>query len=66
MLRIALLLTCALLGLISPLASAASPTFPDAQASDPAKLQWMVGAPPPADRTVRFEDGSYFRFPAMR
>ncbi|MBK5351826.1 serine hydrolase [Pseudomonas sp. TH41] len=44
----------------------ASTTFPDAAASDPAKLGWMVGSPPPADRTVRFEDGSYFRFPAMR
>ncbi|WP_255368975.1 serine hydrolase [Polaromonas sp. OV174] len=26
----------------------------------------MVGAPPPADRILRFEDGSYFQFPAMR
>lgn len=41
-------------------------TFPDADASDPAKLGWMVGSPPPAVRTVRFEDGSYFQFPAMR
>jgi hypothetical protein len=41
-------------------------TFPDADASDPAKLGWMVGSPPPADRIIRFEDGSYFRFPAMR
>ena len=48
-------------------AQAAAPTtFPDAAASDPAKLGWMVGAPPPADRTVRFDDGSYFNFPAMR
>ncbi len=52
---------------VSSLASAAiSTTFPDAQASDPAKLGWMVGSPPPPDRTVRFEDGSYFQFPAMR
>ncbi len=52
---------------ISPLATAATPTtFSDANASDPAKLGWMVGSPPPADRTVRFEDGSYFQFPAMR
>ncbi|MNU81007.1 6-aminohexanoate-dimer hydrolase [compost metagenome] len=43
-----------------------STTFPDAAASDPATLGWMVGSPPPADRTVRFEDGSYFQFPAMR
>ncbi|MGH8408469.1 MAG: 6-aminohexanoate hydrolase, partial [Pseudomonas sp.] len=64
MLRFTPLMACALLGLTSPLAGAATPTFADAQASDPARLQWMVGAPPPADRTVRFEDGSYFRFPA--
>ena len=44
----------------------ASGAAPDAAASDPAQLGWMVGAPPPADRTVRFDDGSYFEFPAMR
>ncbi|KIH82526.1 serine hydrolase domain-containing protein [Pseudomonas batumici] len=43
-----------------------APVFPDADASDPAKLGWMIGAPPPADRILRFEDGSYFRFPALR
>ena len=48
-------------------AHAATPgTQPDAAASDPAAMGWMVGAPPPADRTVRFDDGSYFEFPAMR
>ncbi|MCQ4246168.1 beta-lactamase family protein [Pseudomonas stutzeri] len=48
-------------------AQASEPThFPDAQASDPATLGWMVGSPPPADRILRFEDGSYFRFPQMR
>ncbi|WP_373888439.1 serine hydrolase domain-containing protein [Massilia sp. 9I] len=26
----------------------------------------MVGSPPPLDRILRFEDGSYFRFPALR
>lgn len=40
--------------------------FPDAIESDPAKLGWMVGSPPRPDRIVRFDDGSYFRFPAMR
>lgn len=40
--------------------------FPDAQASDPAKLGWMVGSPPPPDRIVRFDDGSFWNFPAMR
>ncbi|MFJ2362423.1 serine hydrolase domain-containing protein [Pseudomonas sp. NPDC087697] len=40
--------------------------IPDATASDPAKLGWMVGSPPPANRIIRFEDGSYFKFPALR
>ena len=39
---------------------------PDAAASDPAALGWMTGSPPAPERTLRFEDGSYFRFPAMR
>jgi len=43
-----------------------SSPVPDAVASDPVRLGWMVGSPPPADRTLRFDDGSYFRFPAMR
>ncbi|WP_421954013.1 serine hydrolase domain-containing protein [Polaromonas sp.] len=38
----------------------------DAVASDPAKLGWMVGSPPPANRILRFDDGSYFQFPALR
>jgi len=38
----------------------------DAAASDPAALGWMVGSPPPEQKIVRFEDGSYFRFPALR
>lgn len=64
--RILPLMTGALLGLSTTVANAAEAGFPDAQASDPARLQWMVGAPPPPERTLRFEDGSYFRFPAMR
>ncbi len=47
-------------------AGAADATYPDAAASDPATLGWMTGSPPPPDRTLRFDDGSYFRFPAMR
>jgi len=39
---------------------------PDGIASDPARLGWMVGSPPPPDRILRFEDGSYFTFPALR
>ena len=43
-----------------------TPEYLDAAASDPAKLGWMVGFPPPPDRRIRFDDGSYFRFPAWR
>lgn len=57
-------LAAVLMSMASLLATAS--TYPDANASDPATLGWMVGSPPPADRTVRFEDGSYFQFPAMR
>ena len=42
------------------------PTFPDAQASDPVTLGWMVGSPPPADKVIRFSDGSFYRFPQLR
>lgn len=41
-------------------------SFPDAIVSDPEKLGWMKGSPPPPDRIIRFDDGSYFRFPAWR
>jgi len=42
------------------------PKLPDASASDPAKLGWMVGSPPPADRVIRFADGSGYKFPQLR
>ena len=38
----------------------------DAASSDPATLQWMVGSPPPADKLIRFADGSAFQFPRTR
>jgi CubicO group peptidase (beta-lactamase class C family) len=64
--RHAVVLAC----LVASAAHAATATdasaFPDAAASDPATLGWMTGSPPPADRTLRFDDGSYFQFPAMR
>ncbi len=47
-------------------AQATPPALPDAQASDPAALGWMVGSPPPADRVIRFADGSSYRFPQLR
>ncbi len=38
----------------------------DARASDPAAMRWMVGSPPPADKIIRFSDGSSSRFPETR
>jgi CubicO group peptidase (beta-lactamase class C family) len=40
--------------------------WPSAADSDPAALGWMVGSPPPEDRIVRFDDGSFHLFPAWR
>jgi len=50
----------------NPMKKNTTPSVPDALESDPVKLGWMMGSPPPPDRILRFEDGSYFRFPAMR
>ena len=49
----------------SPAPTPAAP-LPDARASDPAALGWMVGTPPPLERQIRWQDGSYYRFPQLR
>ena len=54
--------------LVSP-ASAAQAPAPhalDARASDPVTMGWMVGAPPPPDKVIRFSDSSWFQFPQTR
>jgi CubicO group peptidase (beta-lactamase class C family) len=50
----------------APAAAAAAPSFADARASDPVSLGWMTGAPPPPERQIRFDDGSFLRFPMWR
>jgi len=52
--------------LASGLAFAQMPTFPDAASTDPVKLGIMKGSPPPADKVVRFADGSAYKFPNTR
>ncbi|MEK8051783.1 serine hydrolase [Ideonella sp. DXS22W] len=47
-------------------AQAQAPALPSAEQTDPAKLGWMVGSPPPPDKVIRFEDGSGYRFPQLR
>ncbi|MBL8352217.1 MAG: serine hydrolase [Burkholderiaceae bacterium] len=50
----------------APLALVQASRPPDAIASCPARLGWMVGSPPPPERQIRFADGSAYRFPQLR
>ena len=34
--------------------------------SDPQKLEWMTGFPPPPEMAVTFADGSFRQFPQLR
>ncbi len=40
--------------------------YPDALSSDPNSLGWMRGAPPPANRRIRFVDDRFLGFPQLR
>jgi CubicO group peptidase (beta-lactamase class C family) len=44
----------------------AQSTTLDAQASDPVVLGWMIGAPPPPDKTISYSSGQFFHFPESR
>lgn len=43
-----------------------APSVADAAATDPAKLGWMQGTPPPADKLIGIENGGYRSFPMTR
>jgi CubicO group peptidase (beta-lactamase class C family) len=43
-----------------------APALPTADQTDPVKLGWMVGSPPPTDKVIRFGDGSFYTFPKFR
>lgn len=34
--------------------------------SDPVKMGWMAGSPPPPDKLIQFSDATHFRFPQTR
>jgi len=40
--------------------------YPDDHASDPVRMGWMQGSPPPAEQQVRFEDDRFLEFPQSR
>lgn len=56
----------ALLFALTSNALAQAPDALSATASDPAKLEWMKGFPPPAEKVIRFTDPDYFAFPKLR
>jgi CubicO group peptidase (beta-lactamase class C family) len=41
-------------------------TPPSAAETDPVKLGWMVGAPPPAEKQLNFANGTHYKFPQFR
>ena len=51
---------------VSPSLAAQERDVMTAEESDPVKLGWMQGFPPPADKTIRFTDPDYFAFPKLR
>ncbi len=55
------------MALLAPaIAQAGEERAMSAEQSDPVKLGWMVGSPPPPDRIIRFSDPDYFSFPKLR
>jgi CubicO group peptidase (beta-lactamase class C family) len=40
--------------------------YPDADASDPVALGWMLGSPPSAAKQIRFQDDRFLEFPQIR
>ena len=40
--------------------------FPSHADTDPQSLGWMQGFPPPPEKLLRFDDGSYYEFPQRR
>ncbi|HUH89532.1 MAG TPA: serine hydrolase [Lysobacter sp.] len=61
-------LYAAIIGMaLIPLIAQAQPATPlSAADSNPVKLGWMTGSPPPADKLIRFSDPDYFSFPKLR
>jgi CubicO group peptidase (beta-lactamase class C family) len=45
---------------------AQAPAIPTPEQTDPVKLGWMMGSPPPPDKVIRFADGSFYTFPKFR
>ncbi|MDI9333481.1 MAG: serine hydrolase [Cytophagales bacterium] len=64
-LSLSLLIATLLTGLNTQ-AQTPAPAIPDAIASDPIRLGWMVGSPPPPDKIINFASGNFYSFPRFR
>lgn len=51
---------------LGAMSQTAPPALPTADQTDPVKLGWMVGSPPPPEKLIRFADGSSYKFPQFR
>lgn len=52
--------------IVMNIAAQSGQTFLSAQESDPKKMGWMQGFPPPKGKVLSAADGSFFNFPALR
>jgi hypothetical protein len=50
----------------SNVSAQSSKKYLSASQSDPVKMGWMQGFPPPQDKILKAGDGSFFEFPALR
>ncbi len=64
--RFAVIAICIGAMLTPTISRAQDATALSADASDPNKLGWMIGSPPPDDKIIRFSDSDYFSFPKLR
>lgn len=52
--------------LVSSLAARAQTAPASPAESDPVKMGWMAGSPPPSEKRIRYQDGSFYEFPKTR
>jgi CubicO group peptidase (beta-lactamase class C family) len=61
-----LLLLCVAASASTHAATPSAAPVASARASDPIKLGWMQGFPPPEAKRIRYTDADYFSFPKLR
>jgi CubicO group peptidase (beta-lactamase class C family) len=59
-------MACLLLVAASEIPAVTPVDLSEARTTDPITLGWMVGSPPPRDKLIRWEDGTFYHFPQWR